>query len=435
MRLRTMPPRKNQPNKLPKSVKSAVRKATRKAAPDGRRAPVDRNDYLASLLHPELNGGARIPDECCIPSSTFTTQHVISIDTDIAGNGYYVFCPRFTTSGAETTDDSRCSALKIGINAAGDLTLMTQDSPDLPASYTGCGPMTIMSSKARSEITSVYASVRPVSSCISVVCTEAAMTAEGTYCTGLFPRGQLPARVNPVGVAGGAGIMLGAGNGPATLSEIFDSPLVTTSNTQQSACVHWFPQDSNDFDYAATVYGTTSSAAFWKSGWAAIEPTATNNYWLPFQVVDVEDSSGYARLRDLDGEQSAPYIVLALQGFSSDTQGVLTCTLTINWEALPLATETRVVAVAPSPSNPNELAQAANVVQMLPSTTQPSVPSSPANAVYAKADAATTHLYDPKVSTKKAVEGTSFWTGVKDFFSKNASSLLTGGVSLIKALL
>jgi len=420
--------------------KPKPRKTVKPTRPQKQTAPQprDRNEYLESLLSPDTVSGAKVPDDSTIESATLQTRHTYNVETDAQGRAMFVFAPSFCSNGAKALN--RASALRIGMDASGNLGLMDDSSPNKPAGFIGTTKLDIMSTKVIDEMASNFASVRPVSACLSATCTEAALNAQGVQCAGLWARGQLPSLIVPAAIGGDDFLtqQFGYGNGPHTLEEV-KSGLVQLTNATETTCTTWKPQDSNDFDYTSTLKGYTNGAFWLQSSENANAPGTPNSVWLPFTVTyPVFDQAGNPVHQlgapfDVNLEESKPYIVWCVDGGTASAN-THTLTLTINWEVIPMATESRIISATPSPSNPPELAQAVNTMQLLPPMQQPNVPHDVPSKLYSAAAKSADHLYRKDKSQKRATEGRSWIDDIIGFVGDNWSTIAAAGSALLGLL-
>jgi len=389
----------------------------------------DKNEYLETLLNPEICTTVKIPDTTVAESATLQTRGVIDITLDGSGNCLYAIAPAYDPGGG-VFNANAAAALRIGMDNLGNLTMMDQASATLPPGYNGCIKTDVMSTKLSNEIRSTFSSIRPVSFCMKVTCTEAALSAHGTHFAGCWDRGQYPAQAIPAGYAPAdfSNYFGNNTNGPETLDEAA-SGAVQLTNLTSNLCVNWAPQDESDFVYRNTNYGTHASAAFFNTDYGA-----GAMYWTPFQVTaNLRPANVVAGVVEINAEASLPYLIYGVRGGTPNASAI-TLELFINWEAIPIATESKIVAGSPSPSNPGELAQATNVMTLLPAVRQPDVPGDVTTRMYESAAKSSSHLYDGSTSKKKATEGTSWIDDIVGFVSNNWSSIASVGSALLALL-
>lgn len=396
------------------------------------------NEYLETLLEPWAHTGAKIPDDSLIESSSLTTRHILDVQTDPQGNAYYAFSPKFVPPGAETV----CSAglhfvtgLSGGISCTSFDTITANGGVGVTLTG-GVEPISLLSTPTRREVRNTFAAIRPVSFGVKVICTEAALTAQGSHFAGLWPRGQMPAQLSdgtfapPTHVAA-----LQLSNGPTTIDDVASGDVQTT-NLTESMQVIWRPQDSNDFEYSPTMNNNTVGSFFFNGYQVGTTGnTAVPGYWFPWKMRQAFTSdTTFIEPSDLiDWDESLPYIVYGIRGATASAT-VITIEFIINWEAIPVSTETKIVASTASPANQAELQQATNLMSRLPPVKYPDVPNDAACELYRAAEGASGHLYDKKVHPKKAVEGTSFLEDVGDFVSDNWSTIGSAGAALLALL-
>jgi hypothetical protein len=398
----------------------------------GNRKVIDRNVYLESLLNPESSVPAKVPDDTITPSVCLQTRGLVDVITDDGGNALFAFAPAYVAgsrAGSGSDQGADAAAIRMGTDANGNLTLLDDSSTGLPLGWTGAEAVKIMSDKLQTEIRTTFSAIRPVSACLKVSCTEAALTAHGTHFGGRWARGQSPCVPLPSGMSSDFKSYFADGNGPVDMDEAA-SGAVQLTNFTSNMCVNWAPQDGSDHEYQLTEYGTRSSGAFWRSEWDA----GATLVWSPF-IIQLNDGTnpGEPQSAEINPESSLPYLVYGVRGATAASH-VCTLEFTVNWEAIPIATESRLVSGTPSPANPNELAQASNTMALLPPVQQKSVPGDVPTKMYEAAAKSSDHLYDDKKSTKKATEGTSWLDDIFGFVSDNWSTIASVGGALLGLL-
>ena len=287
-----------------------------------------------------------------------------------------------------------------------------------------------------------FAAIRPVSACLKLVCTQAALTAQGAVAVGLIGRGEIPGRIDGGSLSPGSGMTPWLGQtGIRGIDDIFSSALFAVTNATETTCTNWFPQDSNDFDYRVCTEGARSGA-FWTNQYVDALTANTNTIYLPFAAATphvINSTSVAGGIMPVDMDESSPLIVLAIRGAAGGSI-THTATFTINYEAIPLSSEATLFTSEGSPTNPLEEAQALNTARHLPTTRLPDVANDPASAMYRAAIKAADHLAT-RGATKQVVEGKSFVdelgsaaSSVRRWASENSSLLSSAGTALLALL-
>lgn len=428
--------------------------------PDAKRASSkrDRNIYAASLLNPSGVKDAKIPDESTIPSITLQTSSKHTVQSDSAGNFYRCIKPTVNTG-----------MYDVRRSTAGDL--KQQDAiDDIDPTWIGGDVLAILSAAQIESFTRTCAAIRPVSMSVEYIPTQAALTAQGLGGTGLYSGQSIPAAWDSANTQSGgltdpSLIHWDNSLAPSTMSEALTS-MKTEVNAMTGFTTYWGPEDEGDFEYRSLEY--TALAPSGKVTYAHQSNSTTLGWNLCYYVKDngsggtelvryifpwnATPSPGYSAIGEEaftynnghvdyycglpqieDSDLSYPWIAVLFTGTDpSTTLGELV--ITINWEAIPNQSIQSVITASHSSWNPNELAQAANIVRNVPETTT-RMNNDPNTKIRMAAIQSTSDLYDDRVGTKHAVEGNSFFDRVKKFASKIDWSLVaSAGKALLSML-
>jgi hypothetical protein len=444
-----------------KRPQAKPRKPQRIANPRSTAGPRDKNAYAASLLNPEGVKDAKIPDESTIPSITMQTSNKHLVRTTNGGE-YYACIKPSVLGGIYQPRISPAGELKMqNVNAGADVHDPGWEKGEFDD---------ILTATQIESFTNICAAIRPVSMSVRYIPTEAAMTAQGLGGTGVYSGQSFPAHWDspnsqPLGITDPTSLFfLDNDLAPASMTEALTS-MKTEVNAMAEFATYWGPEDNGDFEYRgleAVAYTAVGSAdldyaSFALQGWAnmywfeddGLGGYQTVNYTTPFNYTtapggDQIGTPGFQipgapvpQVCELpvftDNDMSLPWVAVLFTGASPSTVlGELI--ITINWEAIPNQSVLSVMPGQPSPFNPEELAQATNLIRHLPETVT-NVVNDPNTKIRLAAMQSTTDLYDPAIPRKRAVEGTSFFDRVKKFASKIDWSLVAGaGKALLSFL-
>lgn len=431
-----------------------------------RAGPTSRNDYLASLLDPINNTGVGIPDFDTYPSAKVHTSKRIRVTTDASGNWVLLFRPNvyrgvFYPGIDGATGNYHC----VQSRTAGSV------APASPAGTTFASVEGVMTATDLAFFATNYSSVRPVSACLKTENIAAALTITGDLFTTTLPAESLPFPASYSTLAA-----TGIETAVALPNPTYLSPADIMSGVGQLESVTretittWKPEGPESYIYSSQPADTTAvavtdgaSTGFFSNEWWVAGSTNTPalqdvKYYLPerydaafstgvFQALTPSVANGAIKnIREPNNK--LPFILLKLEGCPPSTV-VMELEIIINWECIPRNSVTALMPTTPSYAVPDELAQATNVMQMIPATHYPGSDSNMrANQLRASALQSTSHLYEPTVARKEAVTGQSMWTrfrrGAASVLSRlaaplalipKAGPLLSGGAALIGNLL
>lgn len=431
-----------------------------------RAGPTSRNDYLASLLDPITVTGVGIPDFDTYPSAKVHTSKRIRVTTDASGNWVLLFRPNvyrglFYPGIDGTTGNYHCVQSRTAGSAA----------PAAPAGTTFAAVDGVMTATDLAFFATNYSSVRPVSACLKTENIAAALTITGDLFTATLPAEALPfpasySTLAAVGIETSVELPTPTYVSPDNIM----SGVGQLESVTRETITTWKPEGPESYNYsiqpeetAATTITDGASTGFFTNQWWVAGSTNTPatqdvNYYLPerfdaafstgvFQALTPSVANG-ATKNIREPNNKLPFILLKLEGCPPSTV-VMELEIIINWECIPRNSVTALMPTTPSYAVPDELAQATNVMQMIPATYYPGSDSNMrANQLRAAALESSTHLYEPKIARKDAVTGQSLWTrfrkGAAAVLNRlaaplalipKAGPLLSGGAALIGNLL
>jgi hypothetical protein len=427
-----------------------------------RRTPVDKNLYAESLLNPAGTKDAKIPDDSTIPSITLQTSFKTTVESDASGNYYTAIKPTVNFGGYTVRRNPGISNAPLKMQSVGGDTL--------DPAWIGGKQFHIVSTSQLSSITTTCAAIRPVSMSVEFIPTEAALTAQGVGGTGLYSGQSLPATwdSSDTGVKGLTDPTTDHWRGdlaPAYMSEALTA-MKTEVNAMTGFTTFWGPEDDGDFEYRALEFTNVNDSNQPSPG---AQSNATTQGWINF-TYRADDGAGgvetykyvapwnvavnpYNLVREIgqsgftdpttgdlcglpmveDADLSYPWVAILFMGTNpSVTLGELV--ITVNWEAIPNQSIQSVVSATHSCWNPEELAQAANLIRNVPETITEKK-NDPNTKIRLAALKSTKDLYDPTIPKKRAVEGESFFDRVRRFASKIDWSLVaSAGKALLSML-
>lgn len=418
--------RKNQPVKFaapaaPKRVPKMQPPARKPQAAQRPRQPTCRNDYLASLLDPFNGAGVGIPDFDTNKVLTSTTRYRYPIATNAGGFAVYAFQPAFNNGG-----------IKVGSNEDGSvLHCMTATSANLgtdDAAFT----FSLVKSADRTLFQADFLSVRPVSMGVKFVPTQAATAIEGLlHVVDYVPGRARPFRLSNTAAAvsnGGIEKALGPITGGAAPAQL---PVFASLTDIETSADHinrialetvttWTPELPDNLAWCAmgnNGEGHSESIGFPAYNWENTNTTTVDQYLLSAEYENLMDDAGNP-IWDPAGPGATrspmanyPMCVWAFSGATASTT-IGEIEVVINWEIIVRPALTSILPTRTIASNPDEFAQAANVMQSVPKTYYPTDPNEPTTRIRPLLLSSVNHLYDG-TPRKAAVEGTSLWSKIK----------------------
>lgn len=403
-RLPPKPIKRRPPPPIP--VAAAARKPSR--------GPTQRNDYLATLLDPIGVQGVGIPDFDTRKVITCATHARQIVTTDAGGNAIFCFRPTAVSGG-----------LRLGCNASGDELHCNGSILNLPVGYTAAVPFALLKSSDVQLFQADFVQVRPVSFAVKFVPTQAILNAQGMLHVVDYIGGEaIPFPLDiPSMEAGGLSTALGIGinaqNEPVftSLKEIAASADHTNTMTTTTITA-WTPDLPTSFDWNG-MGGQAGEAE--TTGWtleahaSTVGPPTVSNYYVWRKFLQAYSTLGTDDFFPTN-DSPLPTMVYAFEGGTPATT-IGEFEFFINWEAIPRPNLSSILPTRVTPSMPDELAQASNIMQVVPKTYYPSQPKMPQTAIRPTLMSSTTHLYDG-TDRKAAVTGTSLWDKIKAGASK-----------------
>lgn len=443
------------PPKQPVSI--SVKRTTSSARGATSSRPTERNDYFASLLDPIGVTGVGIPDFDTYPSLKVQTSHRARVTTDASGNFTLCVKPALRNGVISPGIDGVTGNYHMVAAVAAAAAIQAP----VGSSLATVGQ--ILNTTDQAFFQANYESIRPVSFAIKTENISPALDMSGVLMIT-----QIPAEAQPFPASFSTLIASGIESVAPLGVPTFTSPddimgaRGQLESATREAIISWCPEGPESYMYqqAETL---ENGCVGWRSmpltlaASASVAPNADYLYNLPRvyrQVLDIgaPNAAGATVVNmgyDFDELTTVqtPSIVLRWEGCPASTP-IAEIEYVCNWECIPKVATTSILPVTASPANPDELAQASNIMPMLPRASYPGTPSMPANAALALAKRSTTHLYDKTISRKSAIEGRSVWTDVRQgagallksaapFLLKVplAGPLLSGGAALIGSLL
>lgn len=423
-----------------------------------------RNDYLATLLDPENVKGVGIPDFDTYPANCVQTSKRFRVTTDAAGNWCAVLTPAMYRG-----------ILYPGIDGAtGNYhSVSARNGPTAPAAPAGttfAAIDSVITDNDRAFFCTNYASIRPVSMAVKTEPIGPALTMSGDLlCTTLPAEAQVfPASYSTLAATGFETLNLLENPTYVSPADVMSGKGQLESLTRETVTT-WRPEGPVSYEYASVPANALNSAIvdaasvgnyanqFWVAGSANPPATADVAYFFNKRFnaaasTGIQNSAGPSVVSAFTRTQAEndilqPTILLQVEGGPVSTI-VMEVEVLINWECIPRNAVSALIPTMITYANPDELAQAGNVIHSIPATHYPGTPSMPANNIRTLAIQSTGHLYDPSIHRQDAVTGASLFTrirrGVGGFLKgaagvlmgvPKAGPLLSGGAALLGSLL
>jgi hypothetical protein len=419
-------------NKTQRTVADAVakierrREKTRTKGPKAPRAGGETNNYLAALLDPATGPVVGIPDTVTTRSVKFRTHHTQSPNTGPLSTSsacVSVFAPSLGNNSLTCGSDAAGSRLHL-VNEASPASQV----PTATFRMASCS-QNLVGADEYAMMLQNFAAIRPVAYKVVARLRGAAGTVTGTHSFGLMPGDENPCQLDATGfVFGGSGVG-GTTFLPGGVSSAFDAndaSDVCESILNPIECL-WAPEDPRDIEYMPTEMfkfvppgnapnPNPDSEEFAQFHWSTGNSTDYLHYvGLPVYAETTAINAGPSPAASFLDPQVAgtmknlPKIRYAQSGLPTGANVAYTILdHFIVWEALPKSqVGAGLSAATSSPSNPDELVQAANVMEVIPKATSPSDATDLGGRVQRAAVKSVGHLYDPTVPRKQAIEGTS----------------------------
>jgi hypothetical protein len=294
----------------------------------------------------------------------------------------------------------------------------------------------LVSSNDMSMIASNFASIRPVSFGAKVTCTQSLTAATGLHGFQLCAAEQFPWAIDTtasvtgglgsssfmtaalVNTGGGGGPTISGAQAPAGIGALM-SGLENAVNITQPVAGLWSPEDASSTTYTAAQGAAAVGAAgqFNSALWTNATLSENDTYAIPYTPISSATSAPEnATVFPVRDAADIPYLLYGASGITTGAFGELE--IAICWEGLPNSFNNSVLGPTPSPSNPDEMTQASNVLELIPSAFCPESAADENRKVIEAAKGTTGHLYD----------------GTDRKSALNGSSILKGGGHLLSAL-
>lgn len=402
------------------------------------------NLYLLSLLQPKIYHGIGIPDQITLPSIKVQTQHrtQLVVRPTTAGNAcsWEVYCWSPTL---------HSNSLALGGNSAGTNVNLVDFSPATTATgnykLAGVSDFAVSANELALLLSSEFSAARPVSMEVEVEPSASLLNISGEHGIALWSGNQFPAQIdNPVTAAGGLNISYPQVFAPTSIDDVFDNLEEVVPLTRPVRCI-WTPQSPSSLDYEGTapvVIGLNKNNEWVDQPYTNGTLAEDTHYVLPIRTMATTLLDG-TTVYDGAPMRSLPYIVWACNGVPTSVASLPVgyATITINWELLP-GIVGRNFGTTISPSNPDEVVQANNIMTLVPKATSDS-PQSMGAPLQAAAAQAATHLYNG-TPRKDAIEGRSIKKTISSVLNVAAPALsmipkfggpLAAGASLLAGIL
>lgn len=375
-----------------------------------------KNEYLQALLDPATGPVVGVPDLVTMRSAKFRTHRVGTLATRPTTGQTAIasaFSPALDSGvvavgmAADGTDCHLISAAPAGFIPAGSSTATMIDNIVMAADYT--------------SIKANYAAVRPVAFEMVVRYVGPPLTAQGKHGVSLVA-GQEYICHPDTALSNTGGISGLGGAGTAASDTVADmlSQCDVCVPTLEPVRVIWCPQDPSDLDYVSTDGLNNNLQNVTTEGWTTqvwANPTLAASCTYVGMPVAISDAAaaapaGPANTSAATLALSYPYFRWAANGLPANPSAASVVyfeyDLFVVWEAVPrVAIGVGFATTSMSPSNPDELTQATNVMEIIPKATAPTDPTDRGPAVQAAAAQTAGHLYDSTIPRKDAVEGKS----------------------------
>lgn len=388
-----------------------------------------RNDYLATLLDPAEVKGVGIPDFDSRRAFAMHTRsrYVVRTRPSITKDIIIAVRPNPDDGLINFGYDPTAQAGKPNVST---WHCMLAGSVDLPATSSAATTADVVNGPDKALMYADFESFRPVSMGVRFVPEQAPLNASGlVHCIANVPANGVVFGPDSAGLS--AGDYYGGISVEIYPSLSQDAPMFNRLDQIAAVADHsspvlrefsavWTPETPNDFEYLPV--GSTA-VALQTSGYVRTEyiNTVTGNlnvYALSRHYVQSTEMNGAGGFTVDFGSHPYPAILFAFEGASDFDLVLGELVFDINWEMIPRPGLTALLPTHSQPANPLDLAQASNVMQLVPKVFDPADTSAPASAAMSAARASTSDLYTPSIPTKSALEGTSFWSRLKGGVSK-----------------
>lgn len=398
-------------------------KSGRKSGKHGvakRAGPSSRNDYLSSLLDPFNAKGIGIPDFDTAKVLTVTTVNRYPVTSDSGGRRVIIFRPGnaggIMTPGMQTADGN-------------NLHSMLNSSANKGGGTTGAGVTNLLKANDLTLFQNDFEQVRPVSMGLKWVPTQNATTMQGLiYVVDHIPGDCFPVPLSSATAAAGGieqatGSLLSAQNVAAftNMSDI-EASADHINHISKELVSSWTPDlpDNIMWRRIGENAGQSDFSGTYQYKWLNTTLGGDDDYIVPGHYSGIGNSTtktftSIANVERLDDDPFAS-IIWAFDGCTVSA-ALGDVEIVVNWEVQVRPGLSSIMPTRVVPSNPDEFAQASNIIQQVPRSYYPGDPNEPTTQLMPHIRGAATHLYDgtPK---KQAVEGTSLWSKIKSVGGK-----------------
>jgi len=376
-----------------------------------------KNLYLLCLLDPWEGPLAGIPDQVTMKSVKFRTVVRLSLSTNASCT--WLACaiaPCLAGNLVFAGGNTSGSNLHSVVSGSGALESTT-------ASTFG----NVLNTNDLNMIMTTFASVRPVSMGVKVTCTQALTAATGVHGLRLLPSSAFPWGIDSTAsVTGGLALSSimsttlanGGTNGPTYTGPVAPqsisaaiSALENTVNVTEPVAALWSPEDVSSLEYTAANGALAVGAAAQFGTFTYTNATLSENdvYAVPYTVLSSYTSAPEVASTFVTRDAAdLPYILYAASGVTTGPLGELE--VAICWEGIPLPFTSGVLGPTVSPSVPDEMAQAGNLLEVIPSAYCPEASADSNRLVIEAAKKTAGHLYDG-TDKKAAISGASILRG------------------------
>jgi len=391
-------------------IKKKIEKKKKKAASGPKkRGSSSKNDYLLTVFNPFTGPLSGIPDLVTMRSVKFRTTQRFVISTRTGATWLAFAASPSLISGlflaGGNTSGTVLSSISVGASA-----------------LTGFQPAALNNTVSTLDIamiTSTFQSLRPVAMGAKFTCTQAATSLTGAHGMRLLPSGSLPWGLETTAsITGGlsasasltgsvtAGVSIVSPVAPLSISDLM-STLDQAVNISTPLAGLWTPEDVSSTQYADVqgLIQVSGAAEFNTVQWTNATLSETDSYLMPYGITQTAVAAGLGARTFITAQiEDTPMLVYAANGIVTGSVGELE--LVTCWEGIPLAYAGGILGPTLSPSVPDELAQTANLIEMMPSTYLPETEADPSRCLIASVPKAAGHLYDGS-DRKSAVNGSS----------------------------
>lgn len=370
-------------NKPGKASRPAGKQRSKPKQANSQKVARQRDEWLALMLNPSSAPLVGIPDTLTLPSVKFRTNARFNAGTTVSGSGtgiIFAIAPRIRRNFLKPGTLSNLSDLNLIVSGTG-----------ATATASTCTD-TAVTAKQLAYIETTYSSVRPTAMEVLVYCDQALLDMKGSHGMKLQAGSSLPWTVESAATSA-AGLTLATEIGNQQTPCQSRDEIVATFDELRSVKEPvrgiWSPADTLDQTYLPTAPAGARGDSF---GWHSLNFNGTTLggttvYNVPWKVRAIPASTLTgpgagtlgAGLPSLE-RGTPPYLLYCAEGVVAGT--TVFVEVTICWEGIPYPNLMGFnSATTPSPSDPQTMAHATNVMEMVPKVSFPSVPGDAPTAV------------------------------------------------------